>query len=490
LLTLVPPVSNRRNSFCRLETGTTVRVFAVLPKRFLLVLLAMATSSVLTGCQPGEKISQAKRPRLNDLHRLLAAVVPEPPYTFRAPDGWTQVPATSNLYVLSFVTRDKDTRADINVSFFQGKGGGVLANVNRWRDQLKLPPLSPAKADALPEIAIGNAKGTLVDFTGPDAPSQQNRILGAILIQESNAFFFKMTGPSSFLARQQPAFEAFLKSFEVHKTWTFRVVDLETKIDALVGPLNQFVQSIKFSAGKPTWTLPAGWTEGKAQRGHYATIYAGPKGEAPAVVVTELAPEQVVPAKDYVNGWRAQLGLKGLDVLDLEDFFQDKLVDGRLAILVDMVGPNNQQQEREVPEPPFAYKTPPGWREIPPTSTFYVLSFVAVDKDKRADINVSVMPGDGGGLAANVNRWRAQVGLGALNAAEVNALRDIAIGTTKGKLVDATGATAPAQRNRVLGAILIHENDSLFFKMTGPKEFVEQQLPAFETFLKSIQFTR
>src|SRR5688572_18937213 len=60
--------------------------------------------------------------------------------------------------------------------------------------------------------------------------------------------------------------------------------------------------------------------------------------------------------------------------------------------------------------------TPAGWSELP-TSAMRVANF-RVGDDERAECYLTLLGGDGGGLAANVNRWRAQMGLGALSADE------------------------------------------------------------------------
>ena len=109
-------------------------------------------------------------------------------------------------------------------------------------------------------------------------------------------------------------------------------------------------------------------------------------------------------------------------------------------------------------------------------------------KDKKAEVTVSIFPGEAGGLVANVNRWRKQIGLDELPATQINALPEVSIGNLKGKLVDITGPAAPPVPNRILGAILKREADSLFFKMRGPSDFVGEQRSVFETFLKSIKF--
>jgi hypothetical protein len=46
-------------------------------------------------------------------------------------------------------------------------------------------------------------------------------------------------------------------------------------------------------------------------------------------------------------------------------------------------------------------------------------SFKFGDRDPKLELTVVRLPGDGGGLAANVNRWREQLGLDRATEAEV-----------------------------------------------------------------------
>jgi hypothetical protein len=458
----------------------------------------MAASFAFTGCQPEEKITHEKHRRVSDMQRILAAIVPESPFAFRVPDGWRQIPPASSFYVLSFVAGDANKQVDINVSMFQGEGGGVLLNVNRWRNQIKLPPLT--SDDALPETFVGNAKGKFVDITGPEAPPEKDRIMGAVLIRENNSLFFKMVGPRDYVGRQQSAFEAFLKSFEVQDTWEFKVVGSDSEIESLALPFYEFIRSIRIaSPDNPTWTLPQGWIEekDKVKEQRFLTIHTGLKGKAPEITVSPLQGENAASIPLNVIRWRRQLGLKDnvLGATELEEFCRFEPVGNRMAVVVDMIGPggggaNMPPLEPASPQPklPFIYKTPDGWKETRPTSNLTLLAFRAGTNDKKADITVSMFQGESGGLTANVNRWRTQVGLEGLTAAEVNALPDVPIGNTRGKLVDVTGPATPPRPNRIVGAILIRETDSLFFKMTGPSEFVGEQRAAFERFLKSIRF--
>jgi len=56
-------------------------------------------------------------------------------------------------------------------------------------------------------------------------------------------------------------------------------------------------------------------------------------------------------------------------------------------------------------------ENPEGWNEVPP-GEMRVASFNVKKDGKQADVSVIPLPGDAGGDAANVNRWRWTVGPG------------------------------------------------------------------------------
>ena len=91
----------------------------------------------------------------------------------------------------------------------------------------------------------------------------------------------------------------------------------------------------------------------------------------------------------------------------------------------------------------------------------------------------------GGGLEANVNRWRGQVGLQPLAGAELlREMTPIEIDGARGYLVELTRGSGPG----ILGALVEHKGQPWIFKMTGPAELVGKQRAAFEAFVKSVRF--
>src|SRR5690606_21954678 len=96
-----------------------------------------------------------------------------------------------------------------------------------------------------------------------------------------------------------------------------------------------------------------------------------------------------------------------------------------------------------------------------------------------ADFSITSFPGDTGGVAANVNRWRAQIGLAAWGEAEV-AQRGQALsrGGHEFLFFDLKAETAQEKARsseRILAAILQRDGRSWFFKLRGDALLVDTQ---------------
>ncbi len=71
------------------------------------------------------------------------APAPEAPIAWWVPQNWERVPGEKPMRVATF--RRGVANEEIVVSQFPGDVGGVLANVNRWRQQVGLPPITEAE---------------------------------------------------------------------------------------------------------------------------------------------------------------------------------------------------------------------------------------------------------------------------------------------------------------------------------------------------------
>lgn len=131
--------------------------------------------------------------------------------------------------------------------------------------------------------------------------------------------------------------------------------------------------------------------------------------------------------------------------------------------------------------PELSYTVPEGWEEFPAQSVRKA-NFRVSDESGSAEIAVTTFPGDVGGLLANVNRWRSQIGLDPIQEDGLEALiRPFPISNHRGTIVSLQG---PSQS--ILGGILSFHGSTWFFKMQGATGTVNAQAGALETFLASV----
>lgn len=105
-----------------------------------------------------------------------------------------------------------------------------------------------------------------------------------------------------------------------------------------------------------------------------------------------------------------------------------------------------------------------------------------------ADMSVLVFPGDVGGLEANITRWRQQIGL---EPAPLGELELIEVDGRAGTFVQLIG-TQPlpggAEPLATLGWIVAVGEGTWFFKMTGERDHVLAEEPAFRVFIGTVRF--
>jgi len=132
------------------------------------------------------------------------------------------------------------------------------------------------------------------------------------------------------------------------------------------------------------------------------------------------------------------------------------------------------------------WTVPANWQPGKISSMRRASYVVKGDGDKAAEIVVTVFPGDVGGLVANVNRWRGQIGLAPVAAEEIAGL------TTK-VTVAGEAATQVDFKNVASGARMIvvtvpHAGNSWFYKLTGDAALVEAQKTDFIKFVQSVKY--
>ena len=125
------------------------------------------------------------------------------------PAGWQSGPL-SQFLVAKFIIAGG---AEVNVSSLAGEGGGLLPNINRWRQQLALAPVTDP-SEAKPEsIDTAGGKATVVDFSGTNARTGTSaRLVGVILFSNGQTWFYKLMGDPGVVAAQKDALVKLVQS--------------------------------------------------------------------------------------------------------------------------------------------------------------------------------------------------------------------------------------------------------------------------------------
>jgi hypothetical protein len=139
------------------------------------------------------------------------------------PPDWKQIDPGPMLSAKFSITGADGTAAQVNVSSLAGEGGGLLANVNRWRGQLGLNTLNEMELAHLDPTQLANPNPNnvlsdgshfaLVDFTGTDSQTgKAAELVGAIIPQNGQTWFYKLMGDEQVVAQQKDAFIQFVQS--------------------------------------------------------------------------------------------------------------------------------------------------------------------------------------------------------------------------------------------------------------------------------------
>jgi hypothetical protein len=128
---------------------------------------------------------------------------------------------------------------------------------------------------------------------------------------------------------------------------------------------------------------------------------------------------------------------------------------------------------------------PKGWTESRAAGVRYATIKPAVNG--KVDVSVVVLPGPAGGELANVNRWRGQIGLGAIDEPTLAKARG-SIKTKAGAISVYDFVSDGDKKSRLLAAILVSEESTWFIKMLGDENPVASSRSDFLHLLRSLHF--
>ena len=101
-------------------------------------------------------------------------------------------------------------RAEVTVVPLPGDAGGTLANVNRWRSQLGLDPVTEAD---LPKLRVAlEVPGTQAMAVDLVATNAARRMIAAAVAVGNHTWFYKLVGDETVVAREKAGFLAFVRT--------------------------------------------------------------------------------------------------------------------------------------------------------------------------------------------------------------------------------------------------------------------------------------
>lgn len=312
------------------------------------------------------------------------------------------------------------------------------------------------------------------------------RMLGALVPNRDQVWFFKLTGPVEQAGAHAETFAALVKS-------------------------------LKFTAaGKPEWQLPTGWAEQPGSGMRFSTLLTGdqPPLELTVIALPGGGADLAEQTLANVNRWRGQLSLPPTTLAKLgEETSVVTTADGSSATLVDLIGtssgggmmnapfarggglgmPGGMSTGRTADPAPAAASAikstaPANWKEGR-VGGMRKAAFDIQEGDLKAEVTVIDLPGEAGDRLANVNRWRGQVGLQDLTADELaKSMTKVPVGDLQGDYVELVGDASVAKPQTILGAIVDHGGKAWFIKLQGDRELAAKQIENFKSFVKSVTF--
>lgn len=133
-----------------------------------------------------------------------------------------------------------------------------------------------------------------------------------------------------------------------------------------------------------------------------------------------------------------------------------------------------------------AWELPAGWQETSPGPMQMARFAPPASEGAKAEVTVVMLPGDAGGMAPNVNRWRGQVGLAPLNDADLTKqLGQLDLPGATTYLIDAANEQT---KRRVVAAGVTRGGSTWFYKLIGDEAAVAAQKEAFLKFIQTVKY--
>ena len=129
------------------------------------------------------------------------------------PKGWI-VSSGSKMRLASYNVPYSDGYGDLSIMILSGNGGGVEANINRWRQQIDLEPHNISDINKTAEKRENNL-GTYQIFEIVNTKSKNKAFLSAIMPNSKGTVFIKLSISKAGISEIKDDFIYFCDSFKL-----------------------------------------------------------------------------------------------------------------------------------------------------------------------------------------------------------------------------------------------------------------------------------
>ena len=178
-------------------------------------LVAIGLVATLLGCQKSDEVRVYETPKEQHFELKPRPIVKGPKFT--TPDGWQ--PATvkaGGMRKAAYTVSTDGKKAEITVIDLPPVAADRLSNINRWRGQIQLEPITAAELDTQIEpIEVDGVAGDYVEMATPEGSSPREMILGALVDGTDRVWFFKLRGDHALAEQERERFKEFVRSAKV-----------------------------------------------------------------------------------------------------------------------------------------------------------------------------------------------------------------------------------------------------------------------------------
>jgi hypothetical protein len=134
------------------------------------------------------------------------------PIDFNTPEGWVAGRA-GGMRKAAFLVNDQEQSVEVTVIDLAASAGELLPNINRWREQIALEPITEQELTRLVQpVPFAGVEGQYVEMLGPEGTEPRQAIFGTIAVRGPKAWFVKMIGDADLALREKERFQQFVAS--------------------------------------------------------------------------------------------------------------------------------------------------------------------------------------------------------------------------------------------------------------------------------------